>query len=202
MEKAKCKVLDEKLNAEVTGYNNKKYTLYELRLTANNYSNRDEIAFRKLIQEKHAKIYNCTDDIIPADLLAEVYGLNESFIEIWKTVKYYKDGKTLASNLGRIKQDGKIILQEDESIKGYLHLAGNPSVYSYKLIADAFYGTTNGKHIHHINNNGFDCRPVNLILLDAIEHSKAHGRPIGLKKEDLSKIDDDYKSLDPVDYEN
>lgn len=174
---------EENLKAEVTGYNNRKYSLYELSLSANNYQGNHNNEYRELIQKKYSKIYNCESETIPANLLEEVYGLSESFKEIWRTVPDYNPPKYEASNLGRIRKiDGNIIEQVDapEKInKGYLVLNEHKSIYVYHLVAAAFLPNyKEGMHVHHINNNGYDCRPENLILLEKGQHSIVHNFPV------------------------
>lgn len=190
--KKECPELDAGLEktCERKGYNGRVYTLYELRNSANNYESTDDVKFRKAIQTKHEKVYNCKEEKVPQDILEEVYGLDSSFVEIWRSVPSRKRDEVLASNLGRIKCKGRIVKQDDESLKGYLKgLDDGAKELAYKLIAEAFYGSTEGFHIHHINNNGFDCRPENLILLRKEEHSKAHGWWIGGKTKENEVID-------------
>lgn len=174
---------EKTLGKEVTGYNNRKYSLYELSLSANNYQSNHNNEYRELIQKKYSKIYNCETETIPANLLEEVYGLSESFKEIWRAVPDYNPPKYEASNLGRIRKiNGNIIKQVDapEKInKGYLVLNEYKSIYVYQLVAKAFFSREEfkGKQIHHINNNGYDCRPENLILLEKDQHSIVHNFP-------------------------
>ena len=93
------------------------------------------------------------------------------------------------SNLGRIKINDTILLQEAYK-DGYLVISNknnvtgvnNHSVEIYKFVSAAFLGKPDDKDIHHINNNGYDCRPDNLILLTPREHSKAHGRLVSSDK--------------------
>ena len=90
------------------------------------------------------------------------------------------------SNLGRIKLNGILVHQDDENYNGILRMtdtiekkrSDNISKEVYDFIAKAFLGETSNKHVHHINNNGYDCRPENLILLEKDEHSKVHGFPV------------------------
>ena len=177
---------EENLKAEVTGYNNRKYSLYELSLSANNYQGNHNSAYRELIQKKYSKIYNCESETIPANLLEEVYGLSESFKEIWREVPDNK--KYTVSNLGRIKLNGILVHQDDNNFNGYLKMtkttegkdSDNRSENIYIFVAKAFFSLEelHGKCIHHINNNGYDCRPENLILLTPPQHSKVHGFPV------------------------
>ena len=96
------------------------------------------------------------------------------------------------SNLGRIKINDTILLQEAYK-DGYLVISnknnisgiGDNSKEIFYFISAAFFGKSNGKVIHHINNNGYDCRPDNLILLEPREHSQVHGRYI--KPDDKDK---------------
>lgn len=53
---------EENLKAEVTGYNNRKYSLYELSLSANDYTINAPEYFRNKIIEKYSQVYNCTEE--------------------------------------------------------------------------------------------------------------------------------------------
>lgn len=84
------------------------------------------------------------------------------------------------SNKGRIKNtDGKILEQIDSPDygKGWLVLKDFPTVLVYKLVADAWlkypeYGY--GWHVHHIDNDGYNNCPENLIYVSSDEHYKIH----------------------------
>lgn len=200
MEKSKkFPELDEGLENKVIGYNNISYSLYELRNSANNYLTYDPVNYRKEIIRKYSKIYNCREQIVPLNLLEEVYGLDCNFVEKWVQVPdwFYTMYKVASnnyqvSNLGRIKINDTILLQEAYK-DGYLVISnknnisgiGDNSKEIFYFISAAFFGKSNGKVIHHINNNGYDCRPDNLILLEPREHSQVHGRYI--KPDDKDK---------------
>ena len=182
---------EKNLKAEVTGYNNRKYSLYELSLSANNYQGNHNNEYRELIQKKYSKIYNCESETIPANLLEEVYGLSESFKEIWREVPDNK--KYTVSNLGRIKLNGILVHQDDNNFNGYLKMtktveskdSDNRSENIYIFVAKAFFSNyKEGMHVHHINNNGYDCRPENLILLEKGQHSIVHNFPVSKLTED------------------
>ena len=175
---------EKTLGKEVTGYNNRKYSLYELSLSANNYQSNHNNEYRELIQKKYSKIYNCESETIPANLLEEVYGLSESFKEIWREVPDNK--KYTVSNLGRIKLNGILVHQDDNNFNGYLKMtktvegkdSDNRSENIYIFVAKAFFSNyKEGMHVHHINNNGYDCRPENLILLEKDQHSIVNNFP-------------------------
>ncbi len=182
---------EKTLGKEVTGYNNRKYSLYELSLSANNYQSNHNNEYRELIQKKYSKIYNCESETIPANLLEEVYGLSESFKEIWREVPDNK--KYTVSNLGRIKLNGILVHQDDNNFNGYLKMtktvegkdSDNRSENIYIFVAKAFFSNyKEGMHVHHINNNGYDCRPENLILLEKGQHSIVHNFPVSKLTED------------------
>ncbi|WP_276752644.1 HNH endonuclease [Treponema succinifaciens] len=182
---------EKTLGKEVTGYNNRKYSLYELSLSANDYQGNHNSAYRELIQKKYSKIYNCESETIPANLLEEVYGLSESFKEIWREVPDNK--KYTVSNLGRIKLNGILVHQDDNNFNGYLKMtktvegkdSDNRSENIYIFVAKAFFSNyKEGMHVHHINNNGYDCRPENLILLEKGQHSIVHNFPVSKLTED------------------
>ncbi len=199
MEKSNFPELDAGLDTEVIGYNKRRYSLYELRNSANNYKTGDPQEYRSQIRDKYARIYNCKEQNVPLYLLEEVYGLDSAFEEKWEAVPgwFYSmyeiallDYK--ASNLGRIKvndtileqeayQDGYLVISSNNSVPG----VNNHSVNIYTFISAAFLGKPDGRVVHHINNNGYDCRPDNLILLSPREHSKSHGRYVGTDKRDV-----------------
>lgn len=192
-------LLDEGLENKIfhKGYNGRVYTLLELRNTANEYKAADPNILK--IKEKYQKVYNCLDEKVSKKVLKEVYEIDNDFVEEWRPVTIRTLLPYCVSNLGRIAIDlgnGKrqILLQEDykdfktgklkygylcisfendKKVKGRL----NHSTCIYNFIGYAFYpdSVEQNLDIHHINNNGYDCRPENLILLKPREHSKAHG---------------------------
>lgn len=196
MEKSNYPQLDEGLDEKVIGFDGKTFTLRELRVTANEYTAKAPIEERKSIKEKFEQIFNCDKEKISDELLKEVYGDNIKTKEIWKPVPLYKkekDGEAeySASNFGRIKHYGIIMKQGDKLGKeygGYLVMKDytRPAEYKfdsttcvYRFVAAAFLPNyKKGMHVHHINNNGYDCRPENLILLTPPQHSKVHGFPV------------------------
>ncbi len=198
MEKGKDSKFDRDFEKEVYGYNGRKYTLYELRCSANVYKSSDPKEYREIIKNKYSKVYNCIESEVPLSILREVYGYDINFKEIWEPVPGYKKNDYYASNLGRIKHFGKIMLQNDKDLNGYLCLVDygeeveneyrfNKSTPVYKFVGMAFFNgvlpQNENKHFHHIDNNGYDCRPENIIPLSQIEHSIVHGWPIGKEEE-------------------
>ena len=184
MEKSNYPQLDEGLDEKVFGYKGIEYSLYELRNSANNFRTDDAKCYRNIAKAKYSKIYNCESETIPANLLEEVYGLSESFKEIWREVPDNK--KYTVSNLGRIKLNGILVHQDDNNFNGYLKMtktvegkdSDNHSENIYIFVAKAFFSNyKEGMHVHHINNNGYDCRPENLILLEKGQHSIVHNFP-------------------------
>ena len=192
---------NDEFTDEISGYNGRLYSLYELSLSANNYTINASENVRNQIVDKYSQVYNCLEEKIPDYILKTVYGLDENFKEIWKvvpkwfyTLKGTTDYKYEVSNLGRIRfndknNEKKYLLQKAEKY-GYLKISDanpgefNHSINIYEFISSAFLGESIGKHIHHINNNGYDCRPDNLILLTPTQHSKVHNFKISQLKED------------------
>lgn len=168
------------MNKNVIGYLGIEYSLDELRQiclkchTRQEYDSNQELK-AELVRRKsyHSKIYNNAKfSVFPG--------------EIWKDLKEIAGFTDYSvSNFGRVKFKNKIIIQEDEKDKyGYLVLAPEHtknvthSVHVYTMIAYGFLGKfpKDGKHVHHIDNNGYNCRPENLILLDSEQHSYVHGK--------------------------
>lgn len=192
-------ILNEGLHETVfhKGYDNKIYTLQQLRKTANEYKADDPNILQT--KKKHQQVYNCLEEKVPSKILYEVYELDNDFVEIWLPVKIKTKVPYCVSNLGRIAVDlgnnkRKILLQEDykdfksNKIKhGYLCISFendkkfkgtlNHSTCVYNYIGWTFFPESLSQKldIHHINNNGYDCRPNNLIPLRPREHSKVHG---------------------------
>ena len=90
------------------------------------------------------------------------------------------------SSLGRVafKKNGKyyILRQDDTQTQYYLRLVPDESfrvdrsIKVYELIAMGFLGKTvgDGYDVHHIYNDGYNCRPENLILLTRAQHNAVH----------------------------
>ena len=109
---------------------------------------------------------------------------NELEGETFKKSFLYFQYPVEVSNYGRIRYKGCILLQEDNINDhpngGWLWL-NCPEFkvlhhkYIYQLVADTWLGRNPGTignwYIrHHINNNGYDNRPENLIWLTSDEH--------------------------------
>ena len=102
--------------------------------------------------------------------------------EVFRKVKYRYDSKIIleASNFGRIKKDGLILPQHEESktSNGYLvvDITSPYPAYVYQIVADAWLDCPKEKdmEIHHINNNGYDNRPQNLVYVLSTNHKIIH----------------------------
>lgn len=173
------------LKKEIIGYNNKKYTIEELRqLCPSNLEIKQHIAIEKKTHEfrkKYELIYNSQADILEN--------------EIWVRLSQKRFENFFVSNKARIRwitPEGAIIFlrqDEDPSLPGsigYLvvdaenkypdlhNLNQRKYLRTYTLVAMAFLGKRkyeyDGIHVHHIDNNGYNCTPENLILLDRDTH--------------------------------
>ncbi|MBD5440838.1 MAG: HNH endonuclease [Treponema sp.] len=134
---------------------------------------KQEIAERK---REGAKRYNSEADSLPG--------------EEWRTLP--NDEHYSISNMGRVKYNDAIVQQDDAEKTGYLKLNVDKklkvdhSVKVYTLVAKAFLGKKEGDgyDVHHIDNNGYDNRPENLILLTRAQHNAVH-RDEKLSQEEL-----------------
>ncbi|MBQ9494390.1 MAG: HNH endonuclease [Treponema sp.] len=164
------KLTEKELSEVVTGYNNKSYTIRQLIEKAKEFTNKKDEAAAKHI---FAARYNSKAEKLSG--------------EIWKTIEQQGWSKYEVSNKGRVRWNRQLIKQDDEQ-KGKLNHIGylvldrdkrykvNHYCYVYTMIAMAFLGKKpgDGLHVHHINNNGYDCRPENLMLLTRAQHAKVH----------------------------
>lgn len=162
---------EEAMNEIVKGYNGKTYTIRELAEKAGEFTQKN--SKEKKAKETFEPIYNSDEDLLTG--------------EEWRTLTQKGWSKYAVSNKGRIRWNGHLIKQYDEirygkERTGYLVLDRNKEYdvehhfYVYKMVAMAFLGKEeNDKyHVHHIDNNGYDCRPENLILLTPEQHSYVH----------------------------
>ena len=95
--------------------------------------------------------------------------------------KYHEIEEMYVSNMGRVKfiinGEPKIIEQTDDILEGYLRLADYPGFgYVYRLVAENWIGKISPKMIvHHIDNDGYNNRVENLMIVTPEEHAKIHG---------------------------
>lgn len=99
--------------------------------------------------------------------------------EVWKEYKTDKFDGLEVSSYGRVRHNKKIVPQKDSEEKGkevgYLVLdnAELPKCCVYQMVAEAFFGMppSDGYHVHHITNNGYDNSVGNLIYLTKEQHN-------------------------------
>lgn len=100
--------------------------------------------------------------------------------EVWKPYKSDKIKGLEVSSYGRVRHENKIVPQKDSDAQGkavgYLVLdnAELPKCYVYQMVAEVFLGkqTSDGYHVHHITNNGYDNSVGNLICLTKEQHNQ------------------------------
>lgn len=122
----------------------------------------------------------------------EINEKREQFQKIYNSDEFFENEKwdSLPGNshyeistLGRVKYDGTFIKQADPYKDGYLVLVQpenfpeiNTSTNVYTFVAKTFLGKKDGDglHVHHLDNNGFDCSVSNLVLLTPEQHRAVH----------------------------
>ena len=122
----------------------------------------------------------------------EINKKREQFSVIYNSDKYFENEKWSylpgndhyeISTLGRVKYDGTFITQTDPYNDGYLVLVQpkdfpeiDTSTNVYTFVAKTFLGKRDGDglHVHHLDNNGFDCSVSNLVLLTPEQHRAVH----------------------------
>ena len=157
-------------DAEFSQYYEK---LWEKSPHKNNWPSKEEIAERK---REGAKRYNSEEANLPGEEWCDLPGYSHDSI----------------SNMGRVKYNDTIVQQDDAEKTGYLKLdvekklGVDHTVNVYALVAKAFLGKKEGDgyDVHHIDNNGYDNRPENLILLTRTQHNAVH-RDEKLSQEEL-----------------
>lgn len=137
--------------------------LWEKTPHKDNWPSKQEIEKRK---RDGAVRYNSEVETLPKEDWECLPGFNHYFV----------------STMGRVKYDNAIVLQDDAGCPGYLKLdvdkklGVDHSVNVYTLVAKTFLGKKEGDgyDVHHIDNNGYDNRPENLILLTKTQHYAVH----------------------------
>lgn len=99
--------------------------------------------------------------------------------------------KVEASNYGRIKIDNQVRLQTSRSSKDYdyLHIPSIELPDAHRIIAFIWNNKPTNIGfadliVHHINNNGYDNRPCNLLWVTYQEHKSIHTVPAFCSKYD------------------
>ena len=99
--------------------------------------------------------------------------------------EYSKYPLVKVSNLGRVLYNGEILTQKPKSENDYDYLCVNipnfdSSKLVYQLVAETFMLQENPDPlkyniIHHLTNNGFDNRVINLLYVTNEQHGLIHG---------------------------
>ena len=173
----------------IYGYGGKKYTVEKLKDLCPSSS---EITDQNKIEREthrlkiyHSERYNSQVENLPGEIWVRLSqkGWERIFVSNQARIKYLKDD----GNFEFLNQD------EDPSISDFGYLVIDPEKKYpelhkliskgypryprvYKLVAMAFLGKDeyegDGSVIHHIDNNGYDNRPENLIWLTEKEHNQ------------------------------
>ncbi|MDR3258255.1 MAG: hypothetical protein LBT51_01410 [Fusobacteriaceae bacterium] len=147
----------------------------------------DKLLGNYSIEELQSKIE------IPEDLYKPFLLVGDKYYHEYKEVKpipgeefvYFPEYDEIkVSNFGRIIYHNEILHQESRSKKDYDYLCVKIPEYRfpilvYKLVAETFLLKDNpdpSKYniIHHISNNGFDNRVINLIYVTSEQHKEIH----------------------------
>ena len=170
----------------IYGYGGKKYTVKKLKDLCPSGSERSDQ--NKIERETHrlkiyhSERYNSQVENLPGEIWVRLSqkGWERIFVSNQARVKYLKDDgdfEFLNQDEDPNKSDFGYLVIDPEKKYPELHKLisiGYPRVY--KLVAMAFLGKDeyegDGSVIHHIDNNGYDNRPENLIWLTEEEHNQ------------------------------
>ena len=171
----------------IYGYGGKKYTVEKLKDLC---PSRSVIEVQNKIERETHRLkiyqserYNSQVQNLPGEIWVRLSqkGWERIFVSNQARIKYLKDD----GNFEFLNQD------EDPSISDYGYLVIDPEKKYpelhkliskgypryprvYKLVAMAFLGKDeyegDGSVIHHIDNNGYDNRPENLVILSNAQH--------------------------------
>ena len=165
----------------IYGYGGKKYTVEKLKDLCPSSS---EIKDQNKIEREthrlkiyHSERYNSQVENLPGEIWVRLSqkGWERIFVSNQARIKYLKDD----GNFEFLNQDedpgrsdfGYLVIDPEKKYPK-LHEVAYPLVY--KLVAMAFLGKNEYEGdcsvIHHIDNNGYDNRPENLVILSNAQH--------------------------------
>lgn len=180
---------------EVTWHRNETQEAYEARIMSKAIKMYKD-AFK--LTESRERFNPTKDELTNPYTIDALYALEKKNGEKWVLLSNPGYTRYAVSSNGRvafkIKERYFVIEQDDANSPGYLYLNPNKEYYVdhnievYKLIAMGFLGKTlsDGYDVHHIINDGYNCRPENLILLTRAQHNAIHS--ISGPKEYLLKL--------------
>lgn len=172
----------------IYGYGGKKYTVEKLKDLCPSSS---EIKDQNKIEREthrlkiyHSERYNSQVENLPGEIWVRLSqkGWERIFVSNQARVKYLKDD----GDFEFLNQDedpnesdfGYLVIDPEKKYLELHKLVSNGYPRVYKLVAMAFLGKNeyegDGSVIHHIDNNGYDNRPENLIWLTEKEHNQIH----------------------------
>ena len=170
----------------IYGYGGKKYTVEKLKDLCPSSS---EIEVQNKIEREthrlkiyHSERYNSQVENLPGEIWVRLSqkGWERIFVSNQARVKYLKDD----GDLEFLNQDedpsiwdfGYLVIDPEKKYPELHKLVSTGYPRVYKLVAMAFLGKNeyegDGSVIHHIDNNGYDNRPENLIWLTREEHNQ------------------------------
>jgi len=138
------------------------------------------------VEELKAKILPKPKVFIPFTVneIPVFMNMDKGLIAPDEVFKPHKELPIEASNYGRIRHEGNILLQRPDENKtphyGYLWVEiPNKSKYQlvYRLVAEVWCERPDAEiynTVHHISNNGTDNRPQNLLWVTEEQHAKIH----------------------------
>jgi hypothetical protein len=163
------------------------YSIDELNSIINSYE------YSKLDNSYHGiPIYGIqNNEPLPGEIFRPYNDFTKSRADIREFLRSEesKDYRIEASNLGRIKINGEIRKQYQETY-GYLYIRITPKkrYHVYRIVAETWLkcpvedtlNDIDGKCwvVHHISDNGFDNRPNNLLWMCKTDHGKISHKTI------------------------
>ena len=117
--------------------------------------------------------------------IASLEDIKKEYSQSGRGKKYHEIEEMYVSDMGRVKfiinkeskkRESKIIEQNDNILEGYLKLTDYPGFgYVYRLVAENWIGKIPDKSIvHHIDNNGYNNKVENLIIVTPEQHARIH----------------------------
>lgn len=162
----------------IIGYAGKCYSILDLRERAKEYRYGENISIKESFE---SKFNNPNESSLDGEVWVRLTqkGWNSYFVSNFGRVRWINNENKIFQlhQVDELKEDGTphygYLVFDPKQLPGIIQ----HNYHVWRLIAMGFLGLSEhqkGYIVHHINNNGYDCSPENLILVTEDQHKAIH----------------------------